>query len=415
MFFLQRRSIKDKLRLVVLLTATLGITFAAVAFLSYDQIKQRETLTKEMQILSKVVAIRSAVALSFIDKVNTLSNLRTLHIRDNFRLGCIYDQSKTLFVKSSTNPKFGACATQINNLNHNLIMTRDYLDTYQPIMQNNKAIGLVFVRVGLDELYDRFQQQIIVSLAILLGSLSLAFLFTARLQKQIYNPIIHLGEVAAQVTDKQNYSIRAKKETDDELGDTVDAFNDMLSEIESDKKHMFKLAHYDHLTQLPNRRMFAERIDVAINGTHKNPDELLAVMLLDLDKFKDVNDTLGHDIGDTLLKEFAERIRTVLPSKASIFRLGGDEFIVIQKNMQTQQDIIDTANLLLAAFKSELIVAGHTLNISLSIGIAISDGSDSSTTILKNADIAMYQVKESGRGNYKIFNFPIQEKLKHNG
>jgi len=273
----------------------------------------------------------------------------------------------------------------------------------------------VFVRVGLDELYDRFQQQIIVSLAILLGSLSLAFLFTARLQKQIYNPIIHLGEVAAQVTDKQNYSIRAKKETDDELGDTVDAFNDMLSEIESDKKHMFKLAHYDHLTQLPNRRMFAERIDVAINGTHKNPDELLAVMLLDLDKFKDVNDTLGHDIGDTLLKEFAERIRTVLPSKASIFRLGGDEFIVIQKNMQTQQDIIDTANLLLAAFKSELIVAGHTLNISLSIGIAISDGSDSSTTILKNADIAMYQVKESGRGNYKIFNFPIQEKLKHNG
>jgi sensor histidine kinase regulating citrate/malate metabolism len=222
MISFKRRSIKLKLRIVVLLTATLGITFASAAFLSYDQIKQRETLTKEMQILSKVVAIRSAVALSFMDKKNALSNLKTLDIKNNFRLGCIYDQSTALFVKSNPKPQFGDCPTQISNFNHNTVMTSDYLDVFQPIIQNNKAIGLVFVRVGLDELYERIQQQIIVSLTILICSLAAAFLFTARLQKQIYNPIIHLGEVAAQVKDNHNYSIRAQKECDDELGDTVE-------------------------------------------------------------------------------------------------------------------------------------------------------------------------------------------------
>ncbi|MFE8072493.1 diguanylate cyclase [Marinobacteraceae bacterium S3BR75-40.1] len=398
----KRLSIRYKLIFVVLLTATIGIAIAATAFLSYDQVKQRKTLANEMRILSQVIAMRSAVALSFGDTRNALANLETLNIRKNIRLACMYNESGDVFVRTSPRQTSTACPAVPLQSAQRLKMTPDYLDVWQDIRRNNQVIGQVFVRVGLEELYERIRQQVLVSISTLVFSLILAFLLTMRLQRRIYEPISQLGWVASQVTHKNNYSIRAQTENEDELGEAVNAFNEMLDEIEADKHRMYELAYYDQLTKLPNRRMFSEQIEALLNRDRKPGDDRIAVMFLDLDKFKDVNDTLGHDIGDLLLKEFAQRIARSIPEYATAYRLGGDEFTVIQKALASEQEAITTAQILLKALEDPALIQGHTLEMSCSIGIAIADHNDTTYSAMKRADIALYQAKDAGRGHYRL-------------
>lgn len=394
-------SIKYKLIVVVLLTATIGLTLASGALLTYDRIKRKTTLSEEMQILSQVVALRSAVALSFGDVKNARANLNTLKVRKNIRLACMYDDQGEVFVRISQGNYDADCPN--NSRRGGQFFAEDYLDVYQTIERNDEIIGHVFIRAGLEELTERLVQQAAVSVAVLIGSLFLAFGLTSRLQRHIYRPIIQLGNVAKEITKNNNYSIRAKSKTQDELGYTVNAFNNMLNQIENDKEELTRLAYYDTLTRLPNRRMFTERIDFALENAAREKGGKVALIFLDLDKFKQVNDELGHDIGDLLLKEVGKRLNSAIPSSATAFRLGGDEFTVIQNDIKEDQDIIDTAESIFSAFSPTLIGGGRELQISASLGIVISAGNDTANSIMKNADIALYHAKDAGRGNYKIY------------
>ena len=399
----KKLSIKYKLIVVVLLTATIGLTLASGALLTYDRIKGKATLSEEMQILSQVVALRSAVALSFGDKKNARGNLNTLKVRKNIRLACMYDDAGSVFVKVSQGKHDLECPS--SGRRGGQFFVDDYLDVYQTIERNGEIIGHVFFRAGLEELNERLIQQLVVSVVVLFGSLCLAFGLTSRLQRHIYRPIIQLGNVAKNITKNNNYSIRAKTNNQDELGDTVNAFNNMLKQIESDKEKFTQLAYYDMLTRLPNRRMFTERIDFALENAAREKSGKVALIFLDLDKFKQVNDELGHDIGDLLLKEVGKRLNAAIPETATAFRLGGDEFTVIQINITSEQDVVDTAESIFKEFAPPLLGAGRELRISASLGIVISAGNDTSNSIMKNADIALYHAKDAGRGNFKIYSW----------
>jgi len=394
-------SIKYKLIVVVLLTATIGLTLASGALLSYDRIKRKATLSEEMQILSQIVALRSAVALSFGDEKNARANLETLKVRKSIRLACMYGDTGEVFVKVSQGKHELECP--IDGKRGGQYFSGEYLDVYQSIERNGKIIGHVFIRAGLEELSERLMQQLMVSVVVLFASLCLAFGLTTRLQSQIYRPILMLGNAAREITKNNNYSIRAKTENEDELGDTVKAFNNMLNQIEDDKTQLTRLAYYDTLTKLPNRRMFSERIELGLENAVREKDGKIALIFLDLDKFKQVNDELGHDIGDLLLKEVGKRLNSGIPKTATAFRLGGDEFTVIQNDIKSEQDIIDTAESIFKEFEPILMGGGRELQISASMGIVISSGNDTSNSIMKNADIALYRAKESGRGNYKVY------------
>ncbi|OUS31014.1 hypothetical protein A9Q99_04910 [Gammaproteobacteria bacterium 45_16_T64] len=394
-------SIKYKLIVVVLLTATIGLTLASGALLTYDRIKRKATLSEEMQILSQVVSLRSAVALSFGDEKNARANLNTLKVRKNIRLACMYDESGSVFVKVSQGSHELACPD--SGRRRGQFFVDDYLDVYQTIERNGEIIGHVFIRAGLEELTERLIQQLGVSIAVLFASLCLAFGLTSRLQQHIYRPIIQLGNVAKEITRNNNYSIRAKTKNQDELGDTVNAFNNMLNQIENDKEQLTQLAYYDTLTRLPNRRMFTERIDFALENAAREKGGKVALIFLDLDKFKQVNDELGHDIGDLLLKEVGKRLNAAIPKSATAFRLGGDEFTIIQNDIKSEEDIVNTAESIFKEFTPPLLGAGRELRISASLGIVISAGNDTSNSIMKNADIALYHAKDAGRGNFKIY------------
>ncbi|KAA0895421.1 putative bifunctional diguanylate cyclase/phosphodiesterase [Oryzomonas rubra] len=164
-----------------------------------------------------------------------------------------------------------------------------------------------------------------------------------------------------------------------------------------------KLAYYDTLTGLPNRVLFSDRLKQAIVMAERDKKSL-ALLYLDLDQFKYVNDTLGHAYGDRLLKISADRIQGCLRSSDTVARIGGDEFVIILSLLSGGDDVPKVADKILEALRKPVQFENHTIHTSASIGIALYP--ENGTTVdelLKNADISMYQAKEKGRNNYQFF------------
>ena len=164
-----------------------------------------------------------------------------------------------------------------------------------------------------------------------------------------------------------------------------------------------QLAHYDALTGLPNRSLFQDRLGQAIARAHRS-ERLVALMFLDLDRFKEVNDTLGHEAGDRVLKEAAARLRTHLREGDSVARLGGDEFTVILEDVEGSDQVRGVAQKLMRAFAEPVALEGRDFFVTLSVGIALypRDGSQAET-LIRRADTAMYQAKSEGRDNFQFY------------
>ena len=169
-------------------------------------------------------------------------------------------------------------------------------------------------------------------------------------------------------------------------------------------------AFHDRLTDLPNRLLFDYRLPLALE-TAKNQNHKLAVCFLDLDRFKIINDTLGHAIGDKLLQTASERLSKCLRENDTIARWGGDEFILLLPQINSKQDAAKVATRLLEVLQPAFAIEGHQLYITCSIGIAVypHDGKNPET-LLKNADVALYRAKEQGRNNYQLYSPKMNSK-----
>ncbi len=169
------------------------------------------------------------------------------------------------------------------------------------------------------------------------------------------------------------------------------------------EQRLNRLAYYDPMTDLPNRVLFIDRLNQAIIGANKY-NRLVAVLFLDLDHFKRINDTLGHAAGDEMLKAVAVRLKKTLFETDTLTRIGGDEFTVMLPGLEKADHAIRVAEKVFASFKQPFHISGQALYMTVSMGIAIfpNDGVDSAT-ILKNADTAMYQAKDKGRNNYRMY------------
>ncbi|MBF0421739.1 MAG: EAL domain-containing protein [Magnetococcales bacterium] len=193
------------------------------------------------------------------------------------------------------------------------------------------------------------------------------------------------------------------------VGHYVGIFSD-ITHVEATQEQMHHMAWYDPLTHLPNRVLFRDRVtqEIALSGRAKTH---AALFFIDLDRFKFVNDTLGHNAGDDLLFQVAQRLQQCFRLTDTIARMGGDEFTVLLPNPGESQDIGHLAERVIQDLKQSFLVAGHEFFIGASIGIALfpHDGTDFET-LYKNADIAMYNAKDAGRGIYKFFSPEMNEK-----
>jgi len=182
-----------------------------------------------------------------------------------------------------------------------------------------------------------------------------------------------------------------------------------ISQRKEYEEHFKHMAQFDALTHLPNRALFNDRLRQAITSAHRNKTRV-ALMFIDLDKFKPVNDTYGHGVGDQLLKSVSTRIEDCLRESDTAARIGGDEFVVLLPSIETHLAASKVGEKILSSLNQPFVLSGHTLNISGSIGIAVyPEHGKEEKGLVKSADIAMYHAKKNGRNNVKIYRRGMQE------
>ncbi|MGX1108357.1 diguanylate cyclase (GGDEF)-like protein [Bradyrhizobium elkanii] len=193
-------------------------------------------------------------------------------------------------------------------------------------------------------------------------------------------------------------------------GGWVATIQDITERTRTENK-IAHMAHYDALTDLPNRVLFRERLERALRAIR--PDQQLAVMYIDIDEFKAVNDALGHQIGDELLRAIADRLRTCVGGTDVAARLGGDEFAVIQTVVRDQTETMQLLAAIYQAIRRPIDCSGHLITTDASIGIAVApaDGLDIDQ-LLRNADLALYGAKSDGRRTYRFFETGMDARAK---
>ncbi len=234
------------------------------------------------------------------------------------------------------------------------------------------------------------------------GAVAISVLAATTLGRSVLRPLHHLQE-AARFFGAGDLSHRVVVERRDELGQLAELFNTMAQKIERSQQALSYQASHDGLTGLVNRVLFRDRLEHAL-ARAKRQQKSLAVIGLDLDGFKKINDSLGHSAGDALLMEVAQRLRTVIREADTAGRLGGDEFVLLLEDLHHPDDAVTVAKRTLHAIRMPITVLGKPLAVRTSIGIAVSgDEQPTAEELIRNADLALYAAKRQGRDRYQVF------------
>lgn len=220
------------------------------------------------------------------------------------------------------------------------------------------------------------------------------------------------GDIRNRRKDGSEYVERLTIDTSYNENGTVNCHIGLFSDVTAERNKeetIWRQAHYDHLTGLPNRKMFHEALEQAMETAQRN-GRSMALIYLDLDFFKEVNDSLGHDVGDELLQEVARRLRRAVREHDLVARLGGDEFTLILKNADMLKNVEDVCRRVLKAVAEPYMFGEHAITVSASLGVTIYPRDAGSVTeLLQNADLAMYAAKDAGRNQFRHFSAEMQQ------
>ncbi len=422
-------SIRSKLILVIagisMLTISLGFVVVTVSFyqnlqesLQNDSVSQAQRLAVDS--VTYMYLGRAGQAQSDLLEKASLSAPHSIAIFDG--LGHIFAQ-----VERGS----GYISSTDYQQNQEIRWDSRWLHIYHPIKDSlDDQLGILYLRVSTEPLDDKLKSFIFTLLLLLLIMVGLAYLLARAMQKYISEPLLNLESISHQVSSSQNYSLRVPVVSQDEIGRLSRTFNDMLETIERRQrerdaaeealqlnkrrleravKDLQYLANYDSLTQLPNRALCMDRIRYALKRSARTRT-YAAVLFLDLDHFKDVNDSLGHAVGDELLKATSKRLKEILREEDTLARLGGDEFVIILNEVEDTEDIITVVEKIVDSFGQHFNLSNFVVNSTVSIGVCVypNDGNDVDE-LMKAADAAMYKAKEVGRNTYAFYESEMNE------
>ncbi len=281
------------------------------------------------------------------------------------------------------------------------------------VLASNLFISISHSKKELIWYSENIQLYYIRSLSITLVSIILASFISMLLRKFLIVPIEHLAEVTNQlpskIFDKETIKwprsfIREVDSVINNFKNTSNILNDNFIKVQKANRELEYLANHDPLTKLTNRFVFNKKLDKSIEYANKN-DKKLAVMFLDLDRFKLINDTFGHKAGDQLLIEISRRLITIIGDEDVVCRMSGDEFTFLISNIESEKDAAKIADDILNILQERYVLEEQEINISASMGISFYPQDGNKTEILlKKADIAMYRAKDNGKCNYKFYN-----------
>ena len=203
-------------------------------------------------------------------------------------------------------------------------------------------------------------------------------------------------------------SVSVVYDSEGDPSEYVAVFSD-ITKRKNDEAQIVRQAYYDELTELPNRTLLSDRLHLAI-ATADRDEQVIALLFIDLDRFKYVNDSMGHEYGDDLLKQVAQRLNECVRETDTVARFGGDEFVILLHNIKSEADASYVASKLLDTLSTPFTLAEREIIIGASIGITMHPGdADTAETLIRNADLAMYKAKQSGRNQAHFFTAAMQE------
>jgi diguanylate cyclase (GGDEF)-like protein len=428
-------SIRHKLTLIIMIISSISLMIAGFSFLTSDRLYSQKNVGDSLGIMADMIAANSTAAILFGDAVAAEETLGFLELQENIEAGVIYDTDSRVFA-SYRKPGLSVELPVPEAQDEQLLFQGNYVELYSDVNYQGEKIGSVYLRSDMSAIHDRLLWFLGIVALVLLVSLLVAYTLSAQMQHIITAPLFRLSAIARRISTEKNYSLRVNGECRDELGTLISDFNTMLEEIQARdeklKTHQEELearvamrtseleranlelaaskeqaetvarrmqfhAHHDALTGLPNRVLLNDRITTELAHARRE-QSILALLFLDLDRFKVINDSLGHAIGDQLLRIISHRIKDCVRDGDTVARLGGDEFMVLLPRIANTSDAGRIGNKIIEALIEPVVCHGHELHITTSVGISIYpyDGTDAEN-LVRNADISMYRAKELGR------------------
>lgn len=426
--FISNLPLQRKLMLIIMVCCGATLLAASIFFVAREAKVLYRAQQEDLVSLADMIGKNAASALVFNDPKSAQETIKPLTAKSSILAAYVVSRDGRLFARHLAQDTGGALlplervpfpappekVTEAVELirreaDGNSIFSGN-TSLVKPIHLDAEQVGSVIIHANTKGFLNSLRWTILGTLAFMIFTFAAAYFFSARLQQMISTPLLSLLATMKEVSASKNYAIRAVKPSSDEIGLLYDGFNEMLCEIEERNQilrqrqaHLQQLAHYDPLTRLPNRTLFYDRLAQALFHAERTR-QAVTVIFIDLDHFKDVNDTLGHRTGDLLLIEVANRLSTVVRSCDTVARLGGDEFTVFAQNIENPENAAVVAAKLNALFATPFLLGESEIYVTASIGVTMfpSDGK-TVDELLMNADIAMYHAKSCGKNVYKLF------------
>ncbi len=428
-------SVRHKLIALMVAVSFVSLLIASIAFIKTDRVNTQQVVSDNLGIMASIIAANSTAALMFGDAAAASETLSFLDSRAHIQAAAIYNTTGEIFAEH-TKAGLDLEFPEPDLSQENILFWNNHIELNLPIVYQGETIGAVYLRSDIHAIHQRLSMFLRIVAVVLVSSLLITIALSTRMSRIITDPLLRLSDIARQITTEKNYSLRVVGREKDELGDLIANFNAMLDEIQArddaleDHKNMLEErvlqrtrelkitnmelesskekaesvarrmeyhAHHDALTGLPNRTLLNDRISTELAHARRQ-QTVMALLFLDLDRFKLINDSLGHATGDQLLRVISRRIRDCVRDEDTVARLGGDEFMVLLPRISGASDAGRIGRKITDCLVEPVSCNGHELHITTSIGISIypHDGRDVET-LVKNADISMYRAKELGR------------------
>jgi diguanylate cyclase (GGDEF)-like protein len=393
--------IQSKLVLINVLVIGMALVPIVSMMFGYEYFAVRQATLQEIRVQAEIVSDNAATAMAFGDATTATEALATLRASPDMLHAFLVLPDGRLLASYQRKDVSPIQETRIDVTQSTIEkMTWNRFRLCKPVYLHSQFVGILSLEASLDSFYRRVLIYFVVILLTSIFGLTLAYLLSVRLKQSITTPLSHLLDIVHRVTHEQDFSTRPEVEQADEIGELSRAFGGMMSNLQERDERLQELAFYDGLTGLANRHFFTERVNQAVANALRY-ETRCCLMFIDLDDFKIVNDTLGHHIGDDLLREVAHRLSGVLRNNDLVCRIGGDEFAVILENVKDLHIPAMLAKKIIAALSEPAMLQGHRVVVGASIGnSACPDYANDTESLLQTADSAMYIAKGRTKNTY---------------
>ncbi|WP_197490211.1 sensor domain-containing diguanylate cyclase [Rheinheimera sp. SA_1] len=397
-----------------ILALTLSFTFTAMAAtLWFGSIShQQNNALASAQVLGSSIA----AALVFNDTKSAQQELQTFSRGTDLLAVQVLQNDQTLFVQWQQ-PDLPQTLTPpaIWPQKVNVVSGWQQYQIQLPIMFKQELVGLLLVQLSLKNLQHQVMALIALMALITLLMLALASRGLRLVQKRVLSPIVELAALAEQAARDNDYSVRGVVRRNDEVGRLTERINELFTQVAANQfwlkqqladerqtgQQLKQLAHHDSLTGLPNRLYFQQQLSSSIQQALQH-QKIMALMFIDLDNFKTVNDSFGHDYGDEVLQMVSTRMQQVLREHDVLCRLGGDEFAVLLTELGDIRHAESLADRLIAAVRQPMFIREQLMPVGATIGLAFCplDAAEPAM-LLQKADEAMYAAKRAGKNTFR--------------